>query len=186
MPPTIWSARPSTSTIVDGNGIEVYRDRPRKQWSYADGELQMDTLPLDLESLLGEPQGDHGDRDRMPAGTRIGHVHLNVSDLAAAERFYAGVVGFQVTVRSYPGALFMATGGYHHHIGLNTWAGEGAPRPPQDALGLSWFELSIPRLHELREIAGRLQAAGIVAEDEGEGLRTSDPSGNGILLRTGR
>ena len=171
---------------VDGNGIEVYRDRPRKEWPYADGELQMDTLPLDLESLLGELQGDHGDGGGMLAGTRIGHVHLNVADLAAAERFYARVLGFQVTVRSYPGALFLSAGGYHHHIGLNTWAGEGAPRPPQGALGLSWFELSVSRLHELREIAGRLQAAGIVAEDEGEGLRTSDPSGNGILLHAGR
>jgi catechol 2,3-dioxygenase len=143
----------------------------------------MDTLPLDLEGLLGEHRGD--DEDGMPAGTRIGHVHLNVADLASAERFYAGVLGFEVTVRTYPGALFLSEGGYHHHIGLNTWAGEGAPRPPEGALGLSWFELTFPGVSEVREVAARLRAAGIDVEEGEGGVRTRDPSGNGILLRTG-
>jgi catechol 2,3-dioxygenase len=167
---------------VEGNGIEIYRDRPREQWPYVDGQLQMDTLPLDLEGLLGEVRDD--DEAGMPAGTRIGHVHLNVADLASAERFYAGVLGFEVTVRTYPGALFLSNGGYHHHIGLNTWAGEGAPSPPEGALGLSWFELAFPGASAVREVAARLRAAGVDVEEGEGGVHTSDPSGNGILLRT--
>jgi catechol 2,3-dioxygenase len=168
---------------LEGNGIEIYRDRPREQWRYVDGQLQMDTLPLDLQSVLGEPQVADAGTNGLPAGTRIGHVHLNVADLPAAERFYAGVLGFDVTVRGYPGALFMSVGGYHHHIGVNTWAGEGAARPPAGALGLSWFEVSLPGVPELEALARRLGDAGIAAQDTGEGLEVADPSGNGILLR---
>ena len=111
---------------TEGNGIELYRDRPREEWDYRDGQLQMDTLPLDLASLLAE---EGADPDRMPTGTTIGHVHLNVADIAESERFYADALGFDVTVRGYPGALFVSAGGYHHHLGLNVWNGEGVPAP---------------------------------------------------------
>jgi catechol 2,3-dioxygenase len=95
----------------------------------------------------------------MPDGTVMGHVHLHVSDLPAAEAFYAGELGLDVTVRSYPGALFLSRDGYHHHVGLNTWAGEGAPPPPPGSRGLEWFEL----------------------RGSGDGMAT-DPSGNRVLL----
>lgn len=167
----------------EGNGIEIYRDRPREQWRYVDGELQMDTLPLDLDGVLGELRGAAAAPDGMPAGTRIGHVHLNVADLSAAERFYAGVLGFEVTVRTYPGALFMSVGGYHHHIGVNTWAGEGAPAPAAGSLGLAWFEISLPGVEGLEALAERLRIAGAEAQEDAGGLRTADPAGNGILLR---
>ena len=170
----------------DGNGIEIYRDRPREQWRFVDGELQMDTLPLDLDSVLGELSGADTEANGMPAGTRIGHVHLNVAELSAAEDFYAGALGFDVTVRGYPGALFLSTGGYHHQIGVNTWAGEGAPAPPPGSLGLRRFELALPGAPELEQVERRLSAAGFDAKREGDALHLADPSGNGILLRVGR
>ena len=167
----------------EGNGIEIYRDRPREQWRFVDGELQMDTLPLDLDSVLGELSGAETGAHGMPAGTRIGHVHLNVAELSAAEDFYAGALGFDVTVRSYPGALFLSTGGYHHQIGVNTWAGEGAPAPPPGSLGLRRFELALPGAPELEQVEQRLSAAGFDAKRDGDALHLADPSGNGILLR---
>ena len=166
----------------EGNGIELYRDRPREEWSYEGADLKMATLPLDLEDLIREPGG--GDvADAMPSGTRIGHVHLQVSDLAGAEDFYRGLLGFEVTVRSYPGALFLSAGGYHHHIGLNTWAGEGAPPPPPGSRGLRSFEVLTGR-DELDAIAERAGAAGLDAKREDGALLLSDPSGNGVALRT--
>ena len=109
----------------EGNGIELYRDRPRDEWPVAGGALRMDTLPLDVGSLLSEADGANGDAG-MPLGTTLGHVHLQVADLTAAERFWVDALGLDVTVRGYPGALFVSAGGYHHHVGLNTWAGVGA------------------------------------------------------------
>jgi catechol 2,3-dioxygenase len=168
----------------EGNGIEIYRDRPRDEWPAEDGELRMDTIPLDLQGLLLElPDGGEEAGGPIAAGTRIGHVHLNVSDLAAAEEFYVGTLGFEVTVRGYPQALFVSAGGYHHHIGLNTWAGEGAPSPPPSARGLRWFEILLPTPEALTEVEERLAAAGIEARQDGRGLRLSDPSGNPLLLR---
>jgi catechol 2,3-dioxygenase len=166
------------------NGIEIYRDRPRDEWPIQDGELRMDTIPLDLQSLLLElPDGGEEADGPIAAGTRIGHVHLNVADLAAAEEFYVGTLGFEVTVRGYPQALFVSAGGYHHHIGLNTWAGEGAPPPPPGARGLRRFEIVLPTREALREVEERIAAAGVDLTRDHDGLRLADPSGNGLLLR---
>lgn len=134
----------------EGNGIEIYRDRPRDEWRKSEsGELAMATLPLDLQSVIDElDSGDPG--ETVAPGTRIGHVHLNVADLEASEAFYSGELGFDVMVRGYPGALFVAAGGYHHHIGLNTWNGPGAPPPPPGALGLDNFEVIVPGLEAPR------------------------------------
>jgi catechol 2,3-dioxygenase len=165
----------------EGNGIELYRDRPRAEWRYEDGNVQMSTLPLDVQGLLGG-LGDEEDGNGMPAGTRLGHVHLNVADLDAAEAFYAGTLGFDVTVRGYPGALFFATGGYHHHVGVNTWAGPGAPPPPEGSRGLEWFELAVGDPCRVDELARRLEEAGAHVDHPPEGVRTRDPSGNGLLI----
>ena len=165
----------------EGNGIELYRDRPREEWPIRDGVLQMDTLPLDLDGVLGELRREDAESG-MPDGTRIGHVHLNVGDLAAAEAFYSGALGFDVTVRGYPGALFVSAGGYHHHLGLNTWAGEGALAAPQGSRGLRQFEIVLPRGEALAAEVDRLHEAGFEpAEDEG-GTLVTDPSGNRVLL----
>jgi catechol 2,3-dioxygenase len=167
----------------EGNGIEIYRDRAREEWSRRDGEIEMATLPLDVAGLADE-LGERPTQTRAaPAATRVGHVHLNVADLPSAERFYCDVLGFEAVVRSYPGALFVSAGGYHHHVGLNVWAGEGAPAPPAGSRGLEWFEIALPDREALDRIASRLRAAGFEAAERDRGLLTEDPSGNGVLLR---
>jgi catechol 2,3-dioxygenase len=169
----------------EGNGIEMYRDRPREEWPYADGAPQMATLPLDFDGVMAElPAGEAsvGKAD----GTRIGHVHLQVADLAAAERFYHQVLGFDVTVRGYPGALFVSAGGYHHHVGLNTWAGEGAPPPPPGARGLDRFRVVVPDADELERVAARVAEAGLEHERDEQGLLVADPSRNRVLVTATR
>jgi len=165
----------------EGNGIELYRDRPRDQWPVRDGVLQMDTLPLDLDGVLGELRREDASSG-MPAGTGIGHVHLNVGDLTAAEAFYSGALGFDVTVRGYPGALFVSAGGYHHHLGLNTWAGEGAPPPPPGSRGLREYEIVLPSTEALAAEEDRLREAGFEPARDGDQVRATDPSGNRVVL----
>lgn len=125
----------------DGLGIEIYRDRPREAWRTVHGELAMATDPLDVQDVANEPGAEVQWRG-LDAGTVIGHVHLHVSNLQAGERFFCGDVGFEPTVRSYPGALFVAAGGYHHHLGMNTWVGVGAPPPPENAVGMREFTIA--------------------------------------------
>ncbi len=165
----------------EGNGIEIYRDRPRDEWRYADGALEMATLPIDFDGVMAElPPGD--DAVGNAEGARVGHVHLQVSDLAAAERFYHGVLGFDVTVRGYPGALFFSAGGYHHHVGLNTWASDGAPSPPPGARGLERFEVVVPETGELERITARVAAAGVEHRRDERSLLVGDPSDNRVLV----
>ena len=168
----------------DGNGIEIYRDRPRDEWRFTEGQLEMATLPLDMNELLRELERADGFQQLAPAATRIGHVHLQVSDIAEAERFYSGVLGFDVMVRGYPGALFVSAGGYHHHLGLNTWNSAGSPPPPPGAVGLRSYEITLPDAAELDAVLGRVRAAGIPIEDRGSDRLVRDPSGNGVLLRS--
>ncbi len=125
----------------DGNGIEIYADRPRSAWRQRQGELYMTTEALDMQGLLAELDNEPG--TQHPAPMIVGHIHLQVSDLRAAEQFYAGVLGFDVTVRNYPGALFMSAGGYHHHVAVNVWSSRRAPRPPAGAAGLVEFEVLV-------------------------------------------
>ena len=165
------------------NGIEIYRDRPRDEWPSDAGELRMDTLPLDLDGVLHELDAAPAEADGLPAGTRIGHMHLQVADIAEAGAFYEGALGLDVTVRTYPGALFLSHGGYHHDVGVNTWASAGAPAPPPGSLGLDRFELVLADEGELDAVAERLQAAGRAAERTGDGLLAADPSGNRVLVR---
>jgi len=166
----------------EGNGIELYRDRPREEWSYGpDGELRMATIPLDLDDLLAEETGAEG--QPMPPATRMGHVHLQVADLGAAEAFYHGLLGFDVMVRGYPGALFVAADGYHHHVGLNTWSSAGGPPNAPGSRGLARFTIALPDCAALDELAGRLADAGAPAHAREGAVRTADPFGNEILLR---
>jgi catechol 2,3-dioxygenase len=125
------------------NGIEIYRDRPREEWGWDGDQVRMATIPLDVQGVLRE-QGDADPAGPMPAATTMGHVHLNVADLDGTEEFYARHLGLDVTARNYPGALFLSAGGYHHHVGANTWNGEGAPPPPPGALGLRSFGIVTP------------------------------------------
>lgn len=167
---------------LEGNGIEIYHDRPRAEWSYEGGQLEMATLPLDFEGVLASTAaGDIG--DGLATGTRIGHVHLQVASIPAAESFFVGALGFEATVRGYPGALFVSAGGYHHHVGLNTWAGEGLPAPPEGSRGLRHFTVVLPDEAELaRVVAAAVDAgAAVGVDDEGRRL-VIDPSGNRAVL----
>ncbi len=168
----------------DGNGIEIYRDRPREEWSRTAEGLEMATLPLDLDDVLGELAQADGLQEYAPVGTTIGHVHLQVSDLADAERFYNGVLGFDVMVRGYPGALFVSAGGYHHHLGLNTWRSAGAPPPPPGSIGLRSFEVLLPTEEEVERVLGRVRSAGLEIESCGDDPAVRDPAGNTVTLRT--
>ena len=168
----------------DGNGIELYRDRPRDEWRYRDGQLQMATLPLDLDDVLGELRGATALPERAPTATRMGHVHLQVSELRETEAFYAAILGFDVVVRGYPGALFVSAGGYHHHLGLNTWNSAGASPPAPGSVGLRSYDVILPDEASLQAVLARMRAAGIALTGQPEGTLVHDPSGNGLVLRT--
>ena len=170
----------------DGNGIEIYRDRPRSEWRRDGDQLQMATLPLDLDGVIAELRRASELQVEVPGGTRIGHVHLQVSDLEGAEAFYHGVLGFDVMVRGYPGALFVSAGGYHHHIGLNTWHSAGGAPASAGSVGLRSFTIELPNGRELAAVLGRLEAAGIPVSQEPDGVFVHDPFGNGVLLTAPR
>lgn len=168
----------------DGNGIEIYRDRPRQEWPLVNGQIEMDTIAFDVESVLGELHGRDHTWAGLHADTTIGHIHLHVSHLSEAEAFYTQVLGFDLVTRYGPSAAFVSAGGYHHHIGLNTWAGVGAPPPPSGSVGLNWYEILLPDEEALMATAVRLQNAHIPTEQRADGLFLRDPAQNGILLRT--
>ena len=165
----------------DGLGIEIYADRPRASWPRDGNELRMATDPLDVESLLREAGADAW--RGMPEGTTIGHVHLHVGDIPAAEQFYSAVVGFDVVVRRYPGALFMSAGGYHHHLGANTWA-RGATAPAPDEAQLLHWELIVPDDAEVRAVGDRIRATGATVTDEtAAAVMARDPFGTAMRVR---
>jgi catechol 2,3-dioxygenase len=169
----------------DGNGLELYADRARAQWTHRDGQIVMTTDSLDVESLLSELGPGDQAWTGMPLGTRIGHIHLRVSDLQRAEAFYHGVLGFDVVVRGYTGALFLSAGGYHHHVGVNIWGGQGIPPAPPGSLGLQSFTIRLPHRQELVRIVRQAQAHRVRIEgavDHGvyQAVTVRDSDGIGI------
>ncbi|AGT30605.1 hypothetical protein M493_01215 [Geobacillus genomosp. 3] len=165
----------------DGNGIELYADKPSSTWRWANEEVAMSTEPLDVKGLLAEGKEEawHG----LPRGTLIGHIHLHVSELRQAEQFYTKGLGFDVVNRYGGQALFLSTGKYHHHIGLNTWNGVGAPMPPANSVGLESFTLMLPDEAAKEKVAAGLREVGASVKEENGVLMTWDPSGNRILLQ---
>jgi catechol 2,3-dioxygenase len=168
----------------DGNGIEIYRDRPHAEWPYVGGQLRMGADPIDFENLLAEDArgAGHPGGQGLAAATVIGHVHLHVSSVSDAERFYVGVLGFDLMQRYGPSALFVSAGGYHHHVGLNTWAGVGAPPPPPGALGLHHYVVTLPDEAALASVVARVRAANLPVESVEGGRLIHDPAKNAILL----
>ena len=164
----------------DGLGIEVYADRPRSEWRHRDGQILMATEPLDLEDL-GRAAGESEWRG-MPAGTTIGHVHLHVGDLARASAFYHATLGLDRVVWSYPGALFLSAGGYHHHLGLNTWAARAAPAGENDARLLEW-ELLLPSADAVEAVVTSMGTAGYAVDREGGDALVRDPWGTRLRIR---
>lgn len=165
----------------DNLGIEVYADRPRSAWRRMGRELMMATDPVDVAALVEAAGGTPW--TGMPKGTVMGHVHLSVGDIAAAKAFYSEALGFDRTVWDYPGALFMSAGGYHHHLGTNTWAGQGASAPAQDEARLLEWTIELPDAASLAGAAESLAKAGYAAERDGETVVTRDPWGTQVRLR---
>lgn len=168
----------------DGNGIEIYTDRPASKWEWNDQHVVMATEALDAENLLAE--GMEQNWNGLPAGTVMGHIHLHVAELVKTEEFYTKGLGFEVVSRYGPQALFISSGKYHHHIGLNTWNGVGAPTPPANSVGLDSFSLVLPDETSLKETVARLKEIGAqVSEENGMSIAV-DPSGNRIELETAK
>jgi catechol 2,3-dioxygenase len=168
----------------DGNGIEIYRDRPRQDWYDADGNFLLGNAPLDLDGIMAEAAGDSEPWHGLHPDTVIGHIHLHVSHIPPAEQFYINVLGFDLMARYGPTASFVSAGGYHHHIAFNTWAGVGAPQPGVDTAGLRWYEIRLSNTAEVGQVADRIRQAGLPLEERPDGLFVRDPAQNGILLTT--
>jgi catechol 2,3-dioxygenase len=165
----------------ENNGIEIYVDRPRNEWAYSEnGEVRMAVDPIDWQGLIDEA-GD-AEWSGLAEGTVMGHIHLHVADLKAAEQFYCGILGFNIMAQMANSALFLSAGGYHHHLGMNIWAGIGAPQPPDNAAGLRYYTIVLPDKAALEEVLTKLRNADITVELLGESWFVQDPSKNGIVL----
>ena len=165
-------------TDPDGLGIEVYADRPRSSWTQQGDELVMVTEPLDIADVIAAGTGEAW--RGMPDGTVMGHIHLHVGDLDAAEAFYHAALGFDKTVWSYPGALFMSAGGYHHHLATNIWS--PGPSAREDEARLLEWELLVPNAEEAARVARRITDAGYVANQAGSTWLAVDPWGTQVRI----
>lgn len=171
-------------TDPDGHGIEIYRDRPRSEWPFVGGRLAMTTEPFDVDGVLGELSAETAVWSHLPATTTMGHVHLHMSRMAPAIEFYVDQLGFDLIVQLGGSASFVAAGGYHHHLGLNTWAGVGAPPPAPDRARLLWYEILLPDETAVDALAERLAAAGVDVARNGRDLHLQDPSTNHLIIRS--
>lgn len=158
----------------DGNGIEVARDRSSEKWKWSGKSVQMSTEPLDADGLLSLATGEW---ERMPKETLIGHIHLHVNDLSKAKEFYLDGLGFQ-EVTSYPGASFLSDKGYHHHIAINIWNGEGVPAPAPKEVGLKFFTVTYPFPTDADRAIQRLISLGFSVDHN----TVRDPAGNQIVI----
>lgn len=171
----------------DGNGIEIYRDRPRNEWPHdAQGQLQGDTLPLDIEGILAELPANSEPWAGLHPQTVLGHMHLHVRNIPESLAFYRDVLGFDLMI-DWNSALFFSAGGYHHHLGLNIWGTQGASPAPCESIGLRYFTVHLPTPAELEAVITRAQANGAVVEEHPAGSLVRDPSQNGLVftLRAG-
>jgi catechol 2,3-dioxygenase len=178
---------------LEGNGIELYTESPEDgTWTMtngkyetrrADGSWSDGREPLDVDALLSLLNEEDRLDVPVPPETRMGHIHLHVRDIDEAVNFYHGILGFDLMgVAKTFRMAFVSAGGYHHHIGLNTWQGEGAPPPPADALGLRHFTVELPNQQALDEVVARIDKAGIPSNRTDDGLLVHDPSQNGVIL----
>jgi len=166
-------------TDPDGLGIEVYADRPRSSWRAVERQLAMATEPLDVPSLLAE--AGESAWDGAPAGTRIGHVHLYVRDIDQAAAFYHDGLGLDKVVWNYPGALFLSAGGYHHHLGTNTWAAGAALSTDDDARLIEW-EIVLPSNADVAGVAESLEKGGFAVKRDGGDVVARDPWGTQLRV----
>ncbi|HZQ06219.1 MAG TPA: VOC family protein [Anaerolineae bacterium] len=167
----------------DGNGIEIYRDRPRDQWTFQNGALRMASDPLDIRGILRELEADNSPSPRLAPDTKLGHMHLKIANVKRDEAFYRDVLGFD-EMAILPSAAFVSAGGYHHHLGMNTWESAGAAPPPPDSIGLQYFTVRLPNSDELTRVANQVRSAGFDLEETDAGLLVRDPSKNAVVLTT--
>ena len=166
----------------EGNGIEIYADRAPQNWPRKDSQIEMFTRRFDFDGVMGELRADGGPWDGMPGGTRVGHVHLKVSDLGSAEAFYRDVIGFDLMLRFGDSASFLSTGGYHHHVGLNTWESLGRAASAPGAPGLRLVTFTVEDAARLRSIEARAAEAGVATDARDGRLVLTDPSGIQVAL----
>ena len=164
----------------DGNGIELAADRGREHWGDLRDPATIGPRPLDMAGLLSMVDGEEPPAHADP-GLVVGHVHLHVGDIDEALAFYRDVIGFDVMTR-FPSAAFIAAGGYHHHLGLNTWRGEGVPPAPDGVVGLRRWTVVVPEASDVAEVRARVRGAGLEHEDSGEGLLVADPWKNRLVV----
>ncbi len=164
----------------DRNGIEIYVDRDPSEWNWNNGEVEMTVDPLNFTDLLS--YGKLKSWKGLPAETVMGHIHLHVSELRKTEEFYVKGLGFEVVNRFGTQALFISDGKYHHHIGLNTWNGIGAPTPPPNSVGLESFSLMLSSEEKKNKIIAQLKEMGGTVTEENGSIITMDPSGNRIRI----
>lgn len=167
----------------DGNGVELYVDRPRDHWRWTDGHVFMTTEFIDPNRFVTEhlDRGAFGQSPTAPVGAKVGHVHLQVGDVATARDFYVDALGFAETAALGDSALFVSAGGYHHHMAMNVWNSRGAGRRA-DTLGLGRVEIRVPDADALGAARERLTSAGVPVADDGRSLRFDDPWANAITL----
>jgi catechol 2,3-dioxygenase len=166
----------------DGNGLEIYADRPRERWPMRDGSIEMSIDPMDMNGVLGEA-GNPDRAWRLPSGTRVGHVHFTVSSLKDAEAFYCGALGLDVTQRTLVGVLAVSAGGYHHHVNLNVWAGPNPGRDSEKVAGLIEWELVMSSERARADVEQRLESGGYAFQRDTEVVRAADPDGNIVVVR---
>jgi len=171
----------------DGNGIEIYRDRPRSEWPRVNGQIQMASDPVDIRGLLADAESEDKPWEGMPAGTRMGHVHLQVADIPEARAFYNGILGFDIIIDwERMGALFVSAGGYHHHLGMNTWHSRGRGPASENSVGLRYLTVHMPNETALNEVLARLDAANVSYERNSDGVVVEDPWHNKLLFVTNK
>jgi catechol 2,3-dioxygenase len=164
----------------DGLGLEIYADRPRSSWVHRDRQLSMATDPLDVRAVVAAANGEPW--TGMPAGAVLGHVHLFVGDIDRAAAFYHDVIGFDKVVWSYPGALFLSAGGYHHHLGTNIWAAQAPPASDDDAKLIEW-EIVVPSDADVADVRASAESAHVALTSDSDGIVIRDPWGTAVRVR---
>ena len=164
----------------DENGIELYCDRPKSEWQYKMGQVEMATLPLNLNVLTDELK-DRNVWNGIHTDTEIGHIHLSVSDIKKAQDFYSLLLGMNVTNSTYPGAMFFSAGGYHHHVGTNIWSSKNGKPAPANSVGLMEYSINIPDENYIKELESIAKEAGLLNKKfDGKKLVLNDFDNNKI------
>jgi catechol 2,3-dioxygenase len=169
----------------DGNGLEIYADRPRSQWRFQNGEIYMTTEPMDVDGVVAAARERVTPWRGLPPETIVGHVHFTVSNLERSVAFYRDVIGFDVMLR-WPTLAAVSAGGYHHHLNLNTWAGPEAPPDTDNVAGLDYWELKIPEEDANTALTGRIRASGVVTEQGNGAIQARDPDGIAVQIAGGQ